>query len=195
MLWAELPRFTPQGCPYEHSALREPSGHPPEGDDVRVLFARCRIGLRTAADPCGIGTDARAFCRGVFPRLPTRFVFARPPCGAVGYSRPSDLGFTPHRGGFHPDVTPTLGLGRSILFNHRPSKATAKCSRPTVFRVATPTHRSLRTHYDPACAFTLPGSAASGLVRGRFPCTQGFAPRHTSWRSSVRRPIDLPART
>jgi len=53
----------------------------PVGDDVRILFARCRIGLPTAADPCGIGTDASFFCRGVLPRFPTRSVFARHPFG------------------------------------------------------------------------------------------------------------------
>ena len=122
----------------------------PWGDDVRILFARCRIGLRTAANPCGVGTDARAVLSRCLPKITYSTVFARACLSARRrYSRPSGLGCTPHRGDFHPDATPTLGLGRSILFNHRPSEATAKCSRPTVFRVATPTHRSLRPHYVP----------------------------------------------
>jgi hypothetical protein len=105
------------------------------------------------------------------------------------YSRPSGLGSTPHRGDFHPDATLTLGLGRSILFNHRPSKATAKCSRPTVFRVATPTHRSLRTHYVPS---RLSPTRGRGVRAGPwpFPMYAGLSPAPFGWRppSSSHRP-------
>lgn len=183
-----MPRRTP-----DPAGTGRPSS--PWGDDVRILFARCRIGLRTAASLCGAGTDARAVLSRCRPKITYSTVFARARLAACRrYSRPSGLGCTPHRGDFHPDATPTLGLGRSILFNHRPSKATAKCSRPTVFRVATPTHRSLRPHYVPP--------QLSPWMGGR---RQGWSVAVSRARKALPRaipvgvlrphPIDLPART
>lgn len=143
----------------------------------------------------GSGRMHALFYRGVFPSSPYSTVFARARLAACRrYSRPSGLGSTPHRGDFHPDATPTLGLGRSILFNHRPSKATAKCSRPTVFRVATPTHRSLRPHYVPPQLSPWVGGRRQGWSVAVSRGTQGSPPRHTV--GVLRpRPIDLPART
>jgi len=81
MRWPELPRLTPQGCPYEHPILRGPGGHPPlRGMTLGILFARCRIGLRIAADLCGAGTDTRVVSRSVVPRLPTRRFSRGLPC-------------------------------------------------------------------------------------------------------------------
>lgn len=183
-----MPRRTP-----DPAGTGRPSS--PWGDDIRILFARCRIGLRTAADPCGIGTDARAVLSRRLPKITYSTVFARARLSACRrYSRPSGLGCTPHRGDFHPDATPTLGLGRSILFNHRPSEATAKCSRPTVFRVATPTHRSLPTHYVPGCAFTLRGAGLQGWSVAVSRVRKAL-PRAISVGVLRPRPIDLPART
>jgi hypothetical protein len=164
VLWPELPRLTPQGCPHEHPTLREPSGHPPRRGTTLGYFSRV-AGSGYAQPPtlAGPGRMHALFCRGAFPSSLTRLVFARACLSASRrYSRPSGLGSTPHRGRFDPDATPTLGLGRSILFNHPLSRRMAKCSRPTVFRVATPTHRSLPTHYDPGCAFTLRGAEPQG---------------------------------
>jgi len=122
------------------------------------------------------------FCRSDFPRSPTRSVLAaRPLRRRASYSRPSGLGCSPHRGDFHPYATLTLGLGRSILFNHHLYRAMAKCSRPTVFRVP-PLLTGLSESITFPLRFHTAGGSASGLVRGRFPSTQGFPLRHSGWR-------------
>lgn len=153
----------------------------PKRDDVKILFVRYRTGLRTTAVPCGHGTGARMFCRSAVLSSLTRSVFARQPCGWCGLLPSLRSEVSPHRGDFHPYATPILGLGRSILFNHRLCCAMAKCSRPTVFRVP-PLLTGLSGSITFLFGFHLTGDPASGLVRGRFPSTRVFLPCHSGWR-------------
>lgn len=101
------------------------------------------------------------------PEITYSTVFAHQLAASGGYSRPSALGFMPHRDPFGPDATPTVGLRRFIPSNRHPYQATPRCGRPTGFRVPPLLPGFSEPITSPFCVSKI-GSPASGLVRDCF---------------------------
>lgn len=179
MRWPELPRLTPPGCPDEHPILRGLGGHPPLRGTTLGYFSRV-AGPGYAQPPTLCGS--RDGCTRCFLAVPSQdYLLDRfRPCS------PSGL----------PTLLPALGPRVHTTPRRFPPRCYAYSRTRPIHPVQPspfwcddqmqPSYCFQGCHpYSPVSprplrsptAFTMVGSAASGLVRGRFPRTLGSPPR------------------